>query len=239
MLRACSKLRPLARSCGEALKAIAEGQVALTDCYVLYEQVDSHTLRTSRRTTIDKSFWRSCSIAVAASPMVSGGSDRRGSPSFFLALSRYLKWGLFPLDRRASKKQGGSTQNSRGSNPQYLGVKIYGGQRCIPGNIIVRQRGTEFHPGANVGMVRVQHWEDYTCTTPHKPHPTPHTLGVRRSSLLPSPSMTAALLLQGKDHTIFALTPGYVKFSYDARKKRRFINVAPGPPQGKPRHAVA
>ena len=35
-----------------------------------------------------------------------------------------------------------------------LGVKLYGGQQCIPGNIIIRQRGTEFHPGTNVGMVR-------------------------------------------------------------------------------------
>ncbi len=55
--------------------------------------------------------------------------------------------------RFASKKQGGSTQNTKDSNPKYLGVKLFGGQRCIPGNIIMRQRGTEFHPGANVGMV--------------------------------------------------------------------------------------
>lgn len=55
--------------------------------------------------------------------------------------------------RWASKKQGGSTQNNKDSNPKYLGVKLYGGQHCNPGNIIVRQRGTEFHPGRNVGMV--------------------------------------------------------------------------------------
>ena len=55
---------------------------------------------------------------------------------------------------RASKKQGGSTQNTKDSKPKMLGVKLYGGQHCIPGNIIIRQRGTEFHPGANVGMVR-------------------------------------------------------------------------------------
>lgn len=63
-------------------------------------------------------------------------------------------WGVQQL-RWASKKQGGSTQNSKGNNPQNLGVKLYGGQRCIPGNIILRQRGTEFHPGINVGMVSV------------------------------------------------------------------------------------
>lgn len=55
--------------------------------------------------------------------------------------------------RFASKKQGGSTQNTKDSNPKFLGVKLYGGQHCAPGNIIMRQRGTEFHPGANVGMV--------------------------------------------------------------------------------------
>jgi large subunit ribosomal protein L27 len=54
--------------------------------------------------------------------------------------------------RCASKKQGGSTQNNKDSNPKYLGVKLFGGQRCIPGNIIVRQRGKRFHPGVNVGM---------------------------------------------------------------------------------------
>ena len=54
--------------------------------------------------------------------------------------------------RCASKKQGGSTQNNKDSNPKYLGVKLFGGERCIPGNIIVRQRGKRFHPGVNVGM---------------------------------------------------------------------------------------
>lgn len=85
--------------------------------------------------------------------------------------------------RWASKKQGGSTQNTKDSNPKFLGVKLYGGQRCIPGNIIVRQRGTEYHPGANVGM--------------------------------------------GRDHTIYALEAGHVKFSYDRRRKQRFISVEP------------
>ena len=57
--------------------------------------------------------------------------------------------------RSASKKAGGSTQNGKDSNPKMLGVKKSGGQACIAGNIIVRQRGTEFHPGLNVGMVRL------------------------------------------------------------------------------------
>lgn len=54
--------------------------------------------------------------------------------------------------RYASKKQGGSTQNNKDSNPKYLGLKLFGGQHCIPGNIIVRQRGKRFHPGTNVGI---------------------------------------------------------------------------------------
>jgi large subunit ribosomal protein L27 len=54
----------------------------------------------------------------------------------------------------AHKKAGGSTRNGRDSNPKMLGVKMYGGQKIIAGNIIVRQRGTEFHAGPNVGMGR-------------------------------------------------------------------------------------
>jgi large subunit ribosomal protein L27 len=51
----------------------------------------------------------------------------------------------------AHKKGVGSSRNGRDSNPQYLGVKKYGGESVIAGNILVRQRGTKFHPGHNVG----------------------------------------------------------------------------------------
>ena len=54
----------------------------------------------------------------------------------------------------ASKKGVGSSRNGRDSNPKYLGVKMYGGQAIEAGNIIVRQRGTEFHRGPGVGMGR-------------------------------------------------------------------------------------
>jgi large subunit ribosomal protein L27 len=54
----------------------------------------------------------------------------------------------------AHKKAGGSTRNGRDSNPKYLGVKVYGGQAIEAGNIIIRQRGTQFHPGAGVGLGR-------------------------------------------------------------------------------------
>ena len=54
----------------------------------------------------------------------------------------------------AHKKAGGSTRNGRDSNPKYLGVKVYGGQAIEAGNIIVRQRGTQFHRGPGVGMGR-------------------------------------------------------------------------------------
>ncbi len=52
----------------------------------------------------------------------------------------------------AHKKGGGSTRNGRDSKPKMLGVKMFGGQWVAPGAIIVRQRGTQFHPGANVGI---------------------------------------------------------------------------------------
>ena len=54
----------------------------------------------------------------------------------------------------AHKKGVGSTRNGRDSNPKMLGVKKFGGEFVIPGNIIVRQRGTKFHPGTNVGLGR-------------------------------------------------------------------------------------
>lgn len=57
----------------------------------------------------------------------------------------------------AHKKGAGSTKNGRDSNAKRLGVKRYGGEYVIPGNIIVRQRGTQFKPGNNVGMGK-----DYT-----------------------------------------------------------------------------
>jgi large subunit ribosomal protein L27 len=57
----------------------------------------------------------------------------------------------------AHKKAGGSTRNGRDSESKRLGVKRYGGEQVIPGNIIVRQRGTRFHPGENVGCGK-----DYT-----------------------------------------------------------------------------
>jgi large subunit ribosomal protein L27 len=54
----------------------------------------------------------------------------------------------------AQKKGGGSTRNGRDSQPKMLGVKVYGGQVISAGGIIVRQRGTKFHAGTNVGMGR-------------------------------------------------------------------------------------
>ena len=82
----------------------------------------------------------------------------------------------------AHKKGAGSSKNGRESPSKRLGVKIFGGQAAIAGNIIVRQRGTHHHAGDNVGI--------------------------------------------GKDHTLFALTPGLVAFK---RKKnnRSFVSVIP------------
>ena len=80
----------------------------------------------------------------------------------------------------AHKKAGGSSRNGRDSAGRRLGVKKYGGQEVIPGNIIVRQRGTKVNPGANVGM--------------------------------------------GKDHTLFALTDGIVRF-HKGKLDRKFVSV--------------
>ncbi len=82
----------------------------------------------------------------------------------------------------AHKKAGGSSNNGRDSVGRRLGVKKFGGEHVIPGNIIIRQRGTKVYPGDNVGM--------------------------------------------GKDHTLYALTEGYVQFN---RKKmnRSYVSVTP------------
>ncbi|RZP21259.1 MAG: 50S ribosomal protein L27 [Burkholderiaceae bacterium] len=81
----------------------------------------------------------------------------------------------------AHKKGGGSTRNGRDSESKRLGVKRYGGEKVLPGNIIVRQRGTRFHPGKNVSM--------------------------------------------GKDHTIFSLIDGFVKFSKRGPLSKKVIDV--------------
>jgi large subunit ribosomal protein L27 len=52
----------------------------------------------------------------------------------------------------AQKKAGGSSRNGRDSNPKMLGVKVFGGEQILAGGIIIRQRGTQFHPGKNVGI---------------------------------------------------------------------------------------
>ncbi len=82
----------------------------------------------------------------------------------------------------AHKKGQGSTQNNRDSAGRRLGVKKYGGQAVIAGNIIIRQRGTKVHPGKNVGM--------------------------------------------GKDHTIYALIEGVVKFERKD-KHRQQVSIIP------------
>ncbi|MBC9129700.1 50S ribosomal protein L27 [Frischella sp. Ac48] len=81
----------------------------------------------------------------------------------------------------AHKKAGGSSRNGRDSHSKRLGVKRYGSQEVLAGNILVRQRGTQFHPGTNVGC--------------------------------------------GRDHTLFALVDGQVKFEVKGPKNRRYVSV--------------
>ena len=87
----------------------------------------------------------------------------------------------------AHKKAGGSTRNGRDSNPKYLGVKRFGGESVIAGNIIIRQRGTECHPGKGIGM--------------------------------------------GRDHTLYALIDGIVRFKRKGPHMRQFISIEPQPEQ--------
>ncbi len=72
----------------------------------------------------------------------------------------------------AHKKAGGSSRNGRDSQSQRLGVKLFGGQLALAGNIIVRQRGTQFHPGKNVGCGK-----DYTLFAKAEGHVTFETKG--------------------------------------------------------------
>ncbi|XP_020551647.1 uncharacterized protein LOC105169639 isoform X1 [Sesamum indicum] len=75
------------------------------------------------------------------------------SPSVYGSATDVSGEGLSLVFRRwATKKTAGSTKNGRDSLPKNLGVKKFGGERVIPGNIIVRQRGTRFHPGNYVGI---------------------------------------------------------------------------------------
>jgi len=81
----------------------------------------------------------------------------------------------------AHKKAGGSTRNGRDSESKRLGVKLYGGQLAVSGNIIVRQRGTEYRAGQNVQM--------------------------------------------GRDHTLFAVADGHIKFEEKGKPVRRYVSV--------------
>lgn len=81
----------------------------------------------------------------------------------------------------AHKKAGGSTRNGRESHSKRLGVKKFGGESVLAGNILVRQRGTQMRPGINVGI--------------------------------------------GTDHTLFALTPGRVKFTTKGAEGHTFVNI--------------
>ncbi|KAL0357585.1 UNVERIFIED_CONTAM: 50S ribosomal protein L27 [Sesamum calycinum] len=110
--------------------------------------------------------------------------DLMASTAVYNSASDVSGEGLSLIFRRwATKKTAGSTKNGRDSLPKNLGVKKFGGERVIPGNIIVRQRGTRFHPGNYVGM--------------------------------------------GKDHTLYALKEGCVKFERHKLTGRKWVHVEP------------
>ncbi|RWR95726.1 50S ribosomal protein L27-like protein isoform X1 [Cinnamomum micranthum f. kanehirae] len=106
------------------------------------------------------------------------------SVPLYNGLSDASEGGLSLMFRRwATKKTAGSTKNGRDSKPKNLGVKKFGGERVIPGNIIVRQRGTRFHPGDYVGI--------------------------------------------GKDHTLYALKEGRVRFDRHKLTGRKWVHIDP------------
>ena len=89
-------------------------------------------------------------------PACRGASTREPTGIAFSGGSGYNGPAMFVFDLQlfASKKGAGSTRNGRDSNAQRLGVKRFGGEQVIAGNILVRQRGTRFYPGENVGIGR-------------------------------------------------------------------------------------
>ncbi|GAA0525637.1 large subunit ribosomal protein L27 [Rhizomicrobium palustre] len=86
----------------------------------------------------------------------------------------------------AHKKAGGSSRNGRDSAGQRLGVKIFGGQAIDAGNVIIRQRGTQFHPGKNVGMGK-----DHTLFALTDGHVSFHKGFKRRTFVSVLPAITA------------------------------------------------
>jgi large subunit ribosomal protein L27 len=87
----------------------------------------------------------------------------------------------------AHKKAGGSSRNGRDSAGKRLGIKTFGGERVIPGNIIARQRGTQWHPGLNVGM-----GTDHTLFAKIEGHVAFRTKGKGRIYISVVPMMEAA-----------------------------------------------
>jgi large subunit ribosomal protein L27 len=87
----------------------------------------------------------------------------------------------------AHKKAGGSSRNGRDSGGQRLGVKLFGGEACVAGNIIVRQRGTKWHPGTNVGLGK-----DHTLFAKVAGHVSFNVKGKGRTYVSVLPMMEAA-----------------------------------------------
>lgn len=101
-------------------------------------------------------------------------------------------------------------------------AQVGGGQYVYPGNIIVRQRGTKFHPAEGVGMVRFT-WRPRACPS-LKLQISKEERGLSLSPVLLPPHGH----MQGKDHTIFATTEGNVLFREDKLRGRKFIYIQQG-----------
>lgn len=132
-------------------------------------------LLSSAQGALGTSLPATAAAAGAASPW-HAGADEAPSTSYAQLITR----------RTATKKAGGNAHQAVGSHPKHLGAKMVEGELAFPGMIMMRQRGTKFHPGLNAGM--------------------------------------------GKDHTIFATAPGFVRYERTLTpygKERRMISVHP------------
>ncbi|KAL2469376.1 uncharacterized protein Fot_50952 [Forsythia ovata] len=156
------------RTLPSARLAFGDGPIHSGNGHALFSYIASNMMNIGKLLYKSQSSIRDL---ITSTPVYSSAIDVSGEG---LSLT-FRRW--------ATKKTAGSTKNGRDSLPKNLGVKKFGGERVIPGNIIVHQRGRRFHPGNYVGI--------------------------------------------GKDHTLYALKEGCVKFERHKLSGRKWVHVEP------------
>lgn len=145
----------------------------------------THNTTTGHSSNMLSRAWAGSSRSWLASTVRSAACAASAAAATAATAPFGLAWGGVSC-RTATKKAGGSSKNGRDSPGQRLGVKKFGGQTVLAGNILVRQRGLTFKAGDGVGV--------------------------------------------GRDYTLFALRPGWVKFSYDVHRKKSYVHIADSSP---------